>query len=101
MSYYYDKTPVLDTGLARRVLVFILLQVKSNRGTTTFLEHHGINGRWLKPEVPYDIRISKFLKIIEIKALFQTDDDFLDDWQKIGEYILRLVRHHSHSKYNQ
>ena len=99
MSYFFDKTPVLEAGLARSVMRFILTQVKSHRGLTTFMEHRGINGRWLKPDDSYNIRVAKLLKIMEIKAHYQTDEEFLDDWQKTGEYLLRLVRHPDHISY--
>lgn len=94
MSYFYDKTPALGAGLARSVMRYFLTQVKSHRGLTTFIEHRGVNGRWLKPYQPYDIRMSKFLKIMEIKAHYQTDDEFLDDWKAAGEQFLHLVRNH-------
>ena len=94
MSYYYDRTPILGAGLARSMMRHLLAQVKSHRGLTTFIEHRGVNGRWLKPDQPYNIRISKLLKIMEIKAHYQTDEEFLDDWKATGEFFLRLVRHH-------
>lgn len=75
----------------------LLTQVKRQRGMTSFIERHGgINGRWLKPDDPCDIRFSKLMKILEKKAVYQTDDEFLDDWNAIGEYIinqLRMPRH--------
>ena len=92
MSYFYDKTPALGAGLARSVMRFILTQVKSRRGLTTYMEHRGVNGRWLKPEDPYNIRLTKLLKIMEIKAHYQSDDEFLDDWKETGEFILHMVR---------
>ena len=92
MSYYYDKTPSRGAGLARSVMRLILTQIKSRRGLTTFMEHRGVNGRWLKPEDPYNVRFSKLLKIMETKAHYQSDDEFLDDWKATGEFILRMVR---------
>ena len=73
-----------------------LTQIKHQRGLTTFIERHGINGRWLKPEDPYNIRFTKFMKIMESKAHYQTDDEFLKEWNAAGEHILNLVRtpHH-------
>ena len=94
MSCFYDKTPALGAGLAHSVMRFILTQVKSHRGLTSFIERRGVNGRWLKPDEPYNIRISKFLKVMEIKAHYQTDEEFLEDWQKMGNFLLRLVRNY-------
>ena len=92
MRHYYDKTPPLEAGLARCVMHQMLSQIKSHRGLTSFIEHRGVNGRWLKYYDPYNIRITKFFKIIEVKAHYQEDDEFLDEWRDIGEYILRIVR---------
>ena len=92
MSYYSEKTPLLGAGLARNVMSQFLTQVKSRRGQTSFIERHGINGQWLKPDMPYDIRITKLFKILEVKAHYQTDEEFLDDWKAMGEQFLNLVR---------
>ena len=92
MRHYYDKTPPLEVGLARCVMHQMLSQIKSHRGLTSFIEHRGVNGRWLKRHEPYNIRITKLFKIIEIKAHYQEDDEFLDEWRAIGESILHLVR---------
>ena len=96
MNCYYKKTPSLGEGLAKNVMRLFLTQIKHQRGLTTFIEHHGVNGRWLKPEDPCNIRFTKLMKIMESKAHYQTDDEFLDDWNAAGEYFLSLVRtpHH-------
>ena len=92
MSYFFDKTPSLGAGLAWCVMNCLLAQVKSHRGLTTFIEHHGINGCWLKKDQPYNIRITKLIKILEIKAHYQNDDEFLADWNALGDEFLSLVR---------
>ena len=92
MSYYFNKIPVLGAGLAWCVLNQLLTQVKSHRGLTTFIEHRGINGRWLKPSVPFNIRFTTLVKILELKARYQTDDEFLTEWNDIGKVFLDLVR---------
>ena len=92
MSYYFDKTPILGAGLVWCVMNFFLTQVKSHRGLTAFIERCGVNGRWLKPATPFNIRISKFIKILEIKAHYQTDDEFLTEWCELGEEFLSLIR---------
>ena len=92
MSFITKKIPALKAGLARIALQFLLSQVKNQRGLTTFIEKHGINGRWLKPDEPRDIDVTKLFKIISNKAHFQTDEEFISDWTEAGEEILRWVR---------
>ncbi len=92
MSYFFNKTPILEPGIACSFLNFFLTQIKSYRGLTTYIEHRGINGCWLKPTMPSDIRYSKLIKILELKATYQTDDEFLGDWEKAGEYFLEFIR---------
>ena len=96
MSYYFNKTPLLGAGLAWNMMNLILTQVKSHRGLTTFIEKHGVNGRYLMPDTPYNMAISKLMKIMELKAHYQTDDEFLEEWNATGEYLLNLVRTPSH-----
>lgn len=94
MSFYKEKTPVLEPGLARDFMEKILETIKSprNRGLITFIEANGINGKWLKLYNPYDIRISKLMKIFELKATYQMDDDFMDEWEKLGQFILSRTK---------
>lgn len=92
MKHFYDKTPLLEVGLACSFMNYFLTQIKSHRGLTSFIEQCGINGKWLKPLVPYDIRFSKFIKIMEIKAQHQTEEEFLKDWEKAGVFFLNYVR---------
>ena len=92
MKNFFDKTPLLEDGLACNFMNDYLTQIKSYRGLTAFIEQNGINGRWLKQTTPYDIRISKLIRIIEIKAHYQTDEEFLEDCEKAGRYLLNYVR---------
>ena len=92
MKHFFEKTPPLGAGFARYIMCHLLTQVKRHRGLTTFIEHRGVNGRWLKPDDPYNIRVTKLFKILEIKAHYQTDEEFLDEWKATGEFILRIVR---------
>ena len=96
MNNFREKTPLLGAGLAKSVMQQLLTQVKQHRGLTTFIENHGVNGKYLQPDVPYNIRFSKLMKIMENKAQYQTDDEFLDEWNAVGEHLLDLVRtpHH-------
>ena len=98
MKKIYEKTPQLGEGLAWSVMNFLFTQVKRHRGLTRFIETHGVNGRWLKPDDPYNIRITKLMKIMEIKARYQTDEEFLEEWNAMGELILSLSRVSHHLK---
>lgn len=98
MKNFYEKTPHLGEGTAWSVMNFLLTQVKRHRGLTTFIEKNGVNGRWLKPDDPYNIRITKLMKIFEKKAHYQTDDEFLEEWNAMGELILSLSRVSHHLK---
>ena len=92
MSFLRRKTPELGAGLAWNVMNLMLTQVKRQRGLTSFIERRGgINGKWLKPDKPYDIPISKLVRMLESKAIFQTDEEFLDDWNALGEYIINQL----------
>jgi len=82
----------LTEGLARWAMQQLLQQIKGQIGLTSFIEQHGVNGKWLKTEEPYDIAVSKFFRIMEHKAHFQTDEEFLSGWDDLGRRMLRLVR---------
>lgn len=92
MSNYRMKIPVLKDGVAKKTMLLLFQQLRQQRGLTTFIEKHGINGRWLKPDEPRDIDVTKLFKIMACKAHFQTDEEFISDWNKAGEEILRWVR---------
>lgn len=94
MSYLKEKTPVLEPGLAREFMVRLLEGIKSprNQGLTSFIEKNGINGKWLKPYDHHDIRTSKLLKIIEKVAIYQMDDEFMDEWNNLGLYIISYIK---------
>ena len=92
MSNYRMKIPVLKDGVAKKSMLLLFQQLRQQKGLTTFIEKHGINGRWLKPDEPRDIDVTKLFKIISNKAHFQTDEEFISDWNKAGEEILQWVR---------
>ena len=92
MSIFSKKIPVLKAGLAREAVHLLLSQVKNQRGLTTFIEKHGINGKWLKKDEPMDIDVSKFFKILACKAHFQTDEEFIAEWNKAGKKFLQWAR---------
>ena len=92
MSIFSKKIPVLKAGLAREAVQLLLSQVKNQRGLTKFIEDYGINGRWLKEDEPRDINVSKFFRILANKAHFQTDKEFIKDWNDAGKKFLQWAR---------
>ena len=94
-AYYQSKNQQLKSGIACSISHFCISQIKLRRGLTSFIEGNGINGCYLKPTETFDIRISKIAKILEIKAHYQTDDEFLEDWNAAGEFFLKSVRENS------
>lgn len=92
MSNYRMKIPVLKDGVAKKSMLLLFQQLRQQRGLTTFIEKHGINGKWLKPDEPMDIDVAKFFKIMACKAHFQTDEEFISDWNEAGKKFLQWVR---------
>ena len=90
--YYREKTPKLGEGLASNVLNKLFTQIKEQRGMTTFIQENGVNGCWMKPDELYDIRVSKLFKIVENMRNYQTEDEFMEEWNAAGEYMLNLTR---------
>ena len=96
MKHYREKTPKLGEGLASNVLNKLFTQIKEQKGMTTFIQRHGVNGCWMKPDDLYDIRVSKLFKILENISIYQDDDDFMEEWNAAGEYMLNLTRTPKH-----
>ena len=92
MSYYKQKIPVLQTGLAKWAMQQFIMQIKCQRGLTNAIQKSGVNGKWIILEKPYDIPFSKLIKILHVKAHWQTDEEFLRDWQALGKHFLAIVR---------
>lgn len=79
MKYYKVKTPLM-AGLERELMTCLLKQVKLIKGLTSTLDKSaGINGKWLKPDEPYDISATKTLRFLAYKAVVQNEDEFLED----------------------
>lgn len=67
MKHYREKTPKLGEGLASNVLNKLFTQIKEQKGMTTFIQRHGVNGCWMKPDDLYDIQspnCSRFWRIL-------------------------------------
>ena len=74
----------------------LFTQVKEQRGMSTFIQENGVNGCWMKPDELYDIRVSKLFKIVENMRNYQTEDEFMEEWNAAGEYMLNLSRTPKH-----
>ena len=93
MNYFNQKTPLLGEGTAQCAMTQFLTLIKSQRGLTKFIEDHGVNGQWLKPDEPYDIRFSKLSRILEIMVMYrETDEEFMEMWNTMGIYFIKLTK---------
>ena len=95
-----EKTPLLEPGLAKDIMDTLLEQLKSphNRGLTRYIEDRGVNGKDLKPDMPYDMRWTTVCKILSLKATFQDEDDFLTEWMILGLLLLGNSRQQARKK---
>ena len=98
MTNYRKKIPALKDGVAKQAMQLLFQQVKAHRGLTSFIERHGINGMWLKIEEPMDIPVSKLFKILLRKAQYQTEDEFISDWNEAGRKFLKWARRNKGEK---
>ena len=97
MEFIRNKTPQLEQGPAKSVMTIILWRIKKHRGLTTFIEKNGINGKWLKKDKPYDMFISKLVKIVMLIARYYSTDDFLKEWDALGRMIIQRARNIKHT----
>lgn len=89
----HEKIPLLGEGTAQRAMKEFLTIIKSHRGLTSFLEQHGINGKWLNPEKPYDINFSKLIKILEVAHAYrETDETFTEEWNHMCKLYLKILK---------
>lgn len=94
--YFREKTPKLGEGFASDVMNMFFTQIREQKGMTTFIQEHGVNGCWMKPDDLYDFRISKFFKILKIIVIFRTEDEFMEIWNAAGLKMYRQSRTASH-----
>lgn len=88
-----QKIPLLGEGTAQRAMKEFLTIIKSHRGLTSFMEQRGINGKWLNPEMPYDIPFSKLIKILDKAASFRQNDElYMDEWKHMCEEFLKILK---------
>lgn len=91
--YKNQKIPLLEEGTAQRTMKELLTIIKSHRGLTSHIERKGINGKWLNPEMPYDIPFSKLIKILDKAARFRQNDElYMDEWKHMCELFLKILK---------
>ena len=87
------KIPLLEEGTALRTMKELLTIIKSHRGLTSHIERNGINGKWLNPEMPYDIPFSKLVKILEKAASYRQNDElYVAEWKRMCEEFIKIVK---------
>ncbi len=88
-----EKTPLLGDEKAQRAMKELLSIIKRHRGLTSFMEKQGINGKWLNPDKPYDIRFSKLSKILEVAHAYrETDETFTEEWNHMCKLYLKILK---------
>ena len=93
MHYYNQKTPLLEEGTAQSAMTQFLTLIKSHRGLTSYLEKHGINGKLLQPDKPYNIRFEMLVNILKKAAQYrETDETFCDEWNHMGLLFLKIIK---------
>lgn len=96
MQYHKAKTPLMKEGIEKELMTFILCQVKRIHGLTTHLDKQaGVNGKWVNPDMVYDIPARKLLKILIHKFHYQDEDALWNDWESLYREILKLARKHA------
>lgn len=82
----------MEEGPEQKLMAFYLKQVKQTKGLTTVLDNKaGINGKWLKPDEPYNIFSIRLIRTIIHKANFQTRDEFERDVLSLTDFIYDYI----------
>ena len=96
MKIYKLKTPKMKEGPERELMMLFLSQVKQVKGLTTLLDTiAGINGKWLTPDEPLDINVTKLLKVLLHKAHYQLPGEFETDCKDFINFLYKLVKKHA------
>ena len=93
MNFYKTPIPLMEEGLEKEMMSFILEQIKRSRGLTTIIDQvAGINGKWIKPDAPRNISITLFIRAMLFKIQYQTYDELMRDLKEAGEYAEFLIQ---------
>lgn len=84
-------------GKERELQEFRLLQVKATRGVTTDLATKGgINGKWIDPNMAYNIDSIKMLRADVYKAARQSEDEFAEDARKYYKQLTDFAKKYAY-----
>lgn len=84
-------------GKERELQEFRLLQVKAARGVTTDLATKGgINGKWIDPEMAYNIDSIKMLRADVYKAARQSEDEFVEDARGYYKFLAEFAKKYAY-----
>ena len=96
MGYMKERTPKMEEGMERDLMLFILEEVKDQRGLTTCLDYSaGINGKWLKPDEVYNFRSNILLKILLYMPCVLKVETAREEWMKIFNKAVEIKKAYS------
>lgn len=99
MKFYRQRILPMEEGPERELMSFYLQQIRAARGLISVLDQKaGINGKWLNPQVVYNISSNRLIRTLFHKAIFQTRDEFEKDAMDFIDFIYDLVNQHSNIK---
>jgi hypothetical protein len=91
----YHRPPILPMkdGIERKIMTFILENVKQVKGLTSFITKvAGINGKWLNVSIAYDFSSERLIRIILYKAIFQGREAFMKDIEKFVDKLYEWIK---------
>lgn len=92
-QYYSPRILLMKDGLECELLKLIITQVKHVKGLTSILSKEaGINGKWIKPEEPYNFSVKRFLRMIIFKVKYQEIEACMRDIREFLETIYQFLQ---------
>lgn len=99
MKFYRQRIRPMEEGPERELMSFYLQQIRAAKGLITELDRKaGINGKWVNPQVVYNIKSNLLLRTLLYKAINQTRDEFEKDALDFIDVIYDLVNQYSNIK---
>ena len=93
MNNKREKTPEMKEGMEKELMKFILSSVKNTKGLTSYLDKYaGINGKWIKTDLIYNLRCTLLLKIILYMFHFMDEDTIRQFWNNLFDRFYHLAR---------
>ena len=95
MSYHRAPIPLM-AGREKELMSYFLKQSKKWEGlTSAFEKTAGMNGKWVNPEKPYELNATKMMRMMMVKALFQEEDEYIEDALAFRRFALDYCEAHS------